>query len=131
MSVGSTLLTIMFRVSTTFTGPCRSSLEAPLKPILRLCKYWTTPLPLQVDDSTAIFDLNKTAMNNPINLGHEYHVAAEPAAKSKSRSRARQRPRARISLTCTYFVDVHVLVDGCRHLQICFQKFGMFRLNSF
>ncbi len=31
-------------------------------------------------------------------------------------------------ITCTYFVDVdvHVLVDGCCHLQICFQKVERF-----
>src|SRR6266540_5863855 len=34
--------------------------------------------------------------------------------------------------TCTYFVDVdvHVLVDGCCHLQICFQKVKDFRPSN-
>ena len=34
--------------------------------------------------------------------------------------------------TCTYFVDVdlNVLVDGCCHLQICFQKVKDFRPSN-
>src|SRR5213596_1491435 len=34
--------------------------------------------------------------------------------------------------TCTYFVDVdvHVLVDGCCHLQICLQKVKDFRPSN-
>src|SRR6266545_3765656 len=68
---------------------------------------------------------------------HQPHPAEKLATNSTAQPSRNQIKKPITSTctsttTCTYFVDVdmHVLVDACCHLQICFQKVKDFRPSN-